>query len=293
MNDSIRVLLALSDRALSAEFVKQLKASTDSEVVQFEFDMSSDGKRALADFRSNQPHIVLASSDLAGIDGIKLAREIARESGETAVFVVGIAPSDPSYELIALPIVNWKQALARVQSGLPEHLKRRLGLEDRDVVLIQALTEYAKKYALPNAESAAARSQAMVLIPSFVAPQQSDYASVSRDASVTASHQALGSQQSDFEAAEHHEVNRMGLHHSRSGWNDVIVTAVLVIAAIALRIWPDSDRVVSARNVTFVLAVTSLLGLTLGRALERLSLHLTQSQVRTRASATSALNKNS
>ena len=258
--DSIHILVAVTDSALASDFVRQLKAALGE--IESVFAVATDGKRALADFKAERPQIVIASSDLPGIDGAKLAHEIAKISGETSIFVLGSAVPDVVYDTISLPIVNWQKTILRIQSALPEHVKVRLGIEERDVELIAALKAYGKKYL--KSETTIVDAPPLVLIPAF---SQSQMASVAPPVAANAPRPL--NPQSDEQSIQMKAAP--SVQASSIMAVDLIVTIALVSGAILCHWYSDSERIVSIKNTVTVLAALSLFGLTLGRSLERLA----------------------
>ncbi len=152
MTDHLQILLVMSDDQLAHQVQQKIK--TKFAKVPLQFDTMSDAKLALGAFKSSRHAIVIAAAHLSGMDGLQLLREIKRIDGAVFTLLLGHSPEAraESIEALQLPIIDWTDFIGKVQAAIPDDLKARFGLFERNTLLFEKLTEYGKKYLIETAE---------------------------------------------------------------------------------------------------------------------------------------------
>ncbi len=253
MDHKVKILLALTDSNLARQISEKIKERFEK--VPLQFDVSEDGHRALNDFRNKLHELVFISQDLAGLNGEDFAREAGRDSGYTMVFVLGAkeGAGASQVERVPLPIVNWTDFLDRVQAALPEEVKARFGLTQRNSILYEKLTEYGKKYLTKASDDGD-------LAPLICIPQILNENPIAQKDSVV---------QKVFEKTIFpvlsSEQYKVALH-----WEVSILTSLLVITA-GVYIWSDGsdDSLFSFKTLLALLTVISFFGFFVSRAFDR------------------------
>lgn len=163
MNTSrLDILLVCSEDTLMHEISQKIRARFEK--LEIHIDVFDDGKRAANEFKNKRHHIVIATEHLPGLSGTQLSEEVRKIDGSTSIFILGEANAGVGIEQIALPIVNWTEFLNRVQLALPDEIKSKYGLVERNNRLYEQLVEYGQKYKVASKEST---TSPILCIPRF------------------------------------------------------------------------------------------------------------------------------
>ncbi len=165
-NDSIPVLVALTDRKLTHQILQKTKQKFPRLPLQME--VCDDGTRALQDFKQKHHPVLIVGQDLPGTDGATLVQEIRKLDG--SVNILFLTPSvDEKFEnveVIKLPLVDWTNFLNRFQFAIPDDWKARFGLFERNSKNYSRLVEFGKKYERKT-DPESINSGAILTIPVF------------------------------------------------------------------------------------------------------------------------------
>lgn len=254
-SERISLLLAMTDTHLIQQMVSKVR--TRFPQITFEVFISEDGTRALADCQQKKPFLIVVSADLPGMDGESLIREIRKSDG--ALPIIYLKPAEreapDSAEIVAQPIVDWTDFLTRVQTAIPDDLKVKFGLFQRDGLLYSKLTEFGKKY--QNAAGSVGATAPIVTIPKFF------------DATTAGN---TGSPLPQASSAPQIIYKELSPEHSRKALFvelSILVLLTLGTAFVHSSKWSGEDGWLSIRSALTALTIFSYFGFFLGRILNR------------------------
>jgi CheY-like chemotaxis protein len=166
LSGGFKILIAAVDGQLRHQLSQKVRARFAS--VPLEIDVAQDGKQAINEYRLKGHGLLILDINLAGIDGLEMAREVRKVDGGAGIFLLGAAASGTveGVESVDLPIVDWTTLLNRIQNFFPDELKARYGLFERDTALYNQLVEYGRKY-IATAPVSSDAHDALILIPNF------------------------------------------------------------------------------------------------------------------------------
>ncbi len=171
-SESLRILIVLTDNHLAHQISQKIRARFPT--MPIETDRVDDGRRALGEFQQKKPDVIIAGSDLPGLGGSSLAREIRKHDGALPIFFLksGEAAAPDSVEVVSLPLVDWTDFLTRLQASLPDDLKSKYGLFTRDSHFYQSLVDYGRRFSEAAVDESSLPS--LSLVPSYFDQSGSD-----------------------------------------------------------------------------------------------------------------------
>ncbi len=253
--DALHILLALSDDKLVHDIAQKIR--NRFELINVQIDVLDDGKRAAAEFRNRRHSIVIVGRHLPGIDGLALVEEIRKIDGAISIFLVGAeGEAINGVESVSAPIVNWTEFLNRIQTAIPDDLKAKYGLFERNSQLFEKVVEYAKKYRMTSAQQA----EPIICIPSFYEARDAGAISLSAVQKKSLEQKSIIFKQ--LAPSERRRVLRADL---------MVLGSLLAVTGLVFYFLRDSpfDSIFSIKGVCAGLSCFSVFGFFIGHALER------------------------
>lgn len=252
--DELKILLVLTDDPLAQEITRKIRSRFEK--LNVEIRVSDDGARAASEFRIHRHSMVIAGLHLPGLDGRNLAEEVRKIDGSVTIFLLGGADAEPGLEIVQTPIVNWTEFLNRVQAAIPDDLKAKYGLYERNTLLFDKVSEYAKKYRIP----ALATASPIICIPTVFESQGNE--SVGTISSATKISKATQFVYRELSSSDRRRVLRTEL---------CILAVLSALTGAQFFFLKDQpfDSVFSIKGVSVLITGFSFFGFFVGHAFER------------------------
>ena len=144
-------------------FMKQLHEQVQSRFknLRFDLDICDSGNQALQKIKSNDQKIIIAVENSLGMTVEDFESELMRRSSLTTSMVLGRDKKGTSSMFFVWPLVEWGSFLDVLQDCIPEELKHKYGLKNKNSLLYDLLNKYGSQF-FQN------QSQDLLAVPSLI-----------------------------------------------------------------------------------------------------------------------------
>lgn len=151
-SEKFTIILSINDDALTYQITSKIKQIFKN--LPLNLIVSPDGPSVIIHSQTHKPHLIILSSNMIGMNGIQVIREIRKKDGGTPFLYCYTSNeeniNESGIDTIKTPITNWSNFQSKIQEVIPEEIKIKYGLLKGDTILHRLLKEYSDKYCLEH-----------------------------------------------------------------------------------------------------------------------------------------------